>query len=172
VTTTVARLTGGNGWARGLSPVLAAIALAVAALTAGCTAANGEVASASPSTAALVIQPGPSLPACADAGTSVVPSADFPVTFPFPDGTVIVESDTPPGGGTRIRFIVPLEVPEYGEFLERELPKAGLSIGGGEAEADELESKFSGAGLDGQVTAREIVGCPGVLNVQVVIRRT
>lgn len=103
---------------------------------------------------------------------TVSPLPDFPSSFPLPDGSVVVDAGSPPGGGTMVRLLVPLEVPEYGAFLERELPAAGLSLGGGEAEADELETKFSGAGLDGQVIAREIRDCPGVLSVQVVIRQT
>ena len=140
-----------------------------------CSAAPGGAASA-PATAsaapAFDIPPGPSLPACAGAGPAVGPPVGFPVTFPFPPGSVVVEGDVPPGGGSRIKFLAPIQVPELGEFLEKELPKAGLSIGGGEAEADELESKFSGQGLDGQVVAREVSGCPGVLSVQVVVRAT
>ena len=140
-----------------------------------CSGAPGGAASA-PATAsaapAFDIPPGPSLPACAQAGSNVAPPVGFPVTFPLPPGSVVVEGDIPPGGGSRIKFLAPIEVPELGEFLEKELPKAGLSIGGGEAEADELESKFSGQGLDGQVVAREVSGCPGVLSVQVVVRPT
>ena len=103
---------------------------------------------------------------------TVSPLPDFPSSFPLPDGSVVVDAGSPPGGGTMVRLLVPLEVPEYGAFLERALPAAGLSLGGGEAEADELETKFSGDGLDGQVVAREIRDCPGVLSVQVVIRQT
>lgn len=151
------------------------VLLAVIGLLAGCSGTPGGAANATPSAsaaAAFDIPPGPSLPACAGAGPSVAPPAGFPVTFPLPPGSVVVEGDVPPGGGSRIKFIAPIEVPELGEFLEKELPKAGLSIGGGEAEADELESKFSGQGLDGQVIAREVSGCPGVLSVQVVVRAT
>jgi len=159
---------------RWLASVRVVATFLVLGLAAGSSASAGTGAGAgvaSPS-AAAVESPGPSLPACADAGAVVSPQADFPASFPLPDGAVVVGADTPPGGGSRIRFLAPIEVPAYGEFLEKELPAAGLSIGGGEAEADELESKFSGDGLDGQVTAREIGGCPGVLSVQVVIRRT
>ena len=100
------------------------------------------------------------------------PSTSPARTVRAPTGPPPNRPATPPGGGSRIKFLAPIEVPELGEFLEKELPKAGLSIGGGEAEADELESKFSGQGLDGQVVAREVSGCPGVLSVQVVVRAT
>src|SRR6266540_342715 len=140
---------------------LSAAMLLLILAAAGCSASAGAPGGASPSpSAAAVVAPGPSLPACANAGAAVAPPTDFPGSFPLPDGSVVVEADTPPGGGARIRFLVPIDVPDYGAFLEKELPASGLSIGGGEAEADELESKFSGDGLDGQVTAREISGCP------------
>ena len=168
------RASGGPGRI-GRATAGAATLLLVVGLFGACSAAPGgeALASASASTApGFDIPPGPSLPACAKAGPAVEPPAGFPVTFPFPPGSVVVEGDVPPGGGSRIKFLAPIEVPELGEFLEKELPKAGLSIGGGEAEADELESKFSGQGLDGQVVAREVSGCPGVLSVQVVVRAT
>ena len=146
--------------------------LLVAGLAAGCT---GSATGADPSPAAAAeVQgaqaPVPSLPACAGAGPAVPIPAEFPATFPLPDGSVVVGADTPAGGGTRITVLVPLEVDELGIYLERALPAAGLAIGGGEAEADELESKFSGAGVAGQLKARELSGCPGILNVQVAVR--
>ena len=155
--------------------VAAATLLLFVGLLAACSAAPGGAAGAPASASAAPafdIPPGPSLPACAQAGLAVGPPVGFPVTFPLPPGSVVVEGDVPPGGGSRIRYLAPIEVPELGEFLEKELPKSGLSIGGGEAEADELESKFSGQGLDGQIVAREVSGCPGVLSVQVVVRAT
>ena len=153
----------------------AATLLLFVGLLAACSAAPGGAAGAPASASvapAFDIPPGPSLPACAQAGPAVGPPVGFPVTFPLPPGSVVIEGDVPPGGGSRIRYLAPIEVPELGEFLEKELPKSGLSIGGGEAEADELESKFSGQGLDGQIVAREVSGCPGVLSVQVVVRAT
>ncbi len=160
---------GGKG--HGRRAALAALALLAVAVTSGCAAVAEDPATAAPS-AALAIPPGPSLPACANAGAAVLPASGFPASFPLPDGAVVVEADTPPGGGSRIRFLAPLDIDTLGTFLEHALPRAGLSIGGGEAEADELESKFSGNGLDGQLTAREVPGCPGVLSVQVVTRST
>jgi hypothetical protein len=154
----------------------AAALVLVAGSAIGCTTSGGggaAGASSSPSAAAPVTAaqaPAPSLPACANAGPAVPIPAAFPPAFALPDGSVVVGTDTPAGGGSRITAIVPLEVDEFGEFLERALPAAGLAIGGGEAEADELESKFSGAGVAGQVTARELSGCPGILSVQVAIR--
>lgn len=149
---------------------LGGLVLLVSAVLTGCSA--GSAATAPPGSVAVASPSGPAVPACADAGVAVSPQPDFPQMFPLPDGAVVVGADTPPGGGTRIQFLAPIEVAEYGAFLERALPPAGFSIGGGEAEADELESKFSGNGLAGQVTAREVSGCPGVLSVQVVIRAT
>ena len=145
-----------------------------AALFAACTLAAGcsGVGSAGVSGGAVLASQAavPSLPACAKAGPAVPIPADFPATFALPDGSVVVGADTPAGGGSRITALVPLEVDEFGKYLERALPAAGLAIGGGEAEADELESKFSGAGVAGQLTARELSGCPGILMVQVAIR--
>lgn len=148
--------------------VIATLGL-VACLGAACSG-PGAATAPSPS-AALVAPSGPALPACAGAGSPVAPPAGFPVTFPLPPGAVIVGGDAPAGGGTQIRFLAPIEVPAFGAFLEDELPAAGLSIGGGEAEADELESKFSGDGVEGLLSAREVSGCPGVLSVQVTIRQ-
>jgi hypothetical protein len=135
----------------------------------GATTGGGAPAVA-PAQAESSREPGPSLPACAKAGPPVAIPADFPAAFALPNGSVVVGSDTPAGGGSRISALVPMEVDAFGSFLERALPAAGLAIGGGEAEADELESKFSGAGLAGQLTARELSGCPGILSVQVAVR--
>jgi hypothetical protein len=151
---------------------LAAVAgsLLIVLLSAACTGSAASVAPSPSASAALAAPSGPPLPACAEAGASVAAPAEFPVTFPLPPGAVIVEGGAPAGGGTQIRFLAPIEVADFGEFLEKELPAAGLSIGGGEAEADELESKFSGQGLEGLLSAREVTDCPGVLSVQVTIR--
>jgi hypothetical protein len=140
------------------------------ALAGACTGSAGSGVPSPSASQALVAPSGPPLPACAEAGTAVAAPTDFPVTFPLPPGAVIVEGGVPAGGGTQIRFVAPIEVVHFGEFLEKELPAAGLAIGGGEAEADELESKFSGQGLEGLLSAREVSGCPGVLRVQVTIR--
>jgi hypothetical protein len=157
-----------------IAPLRAAAGLILAAaLTTGCTSTgSGPAAASAPPSEAVVAAAGPSLPACAHAGPAVDIPADFPASFPLPDGSLVVGADTPAGGGVRIKVIVPLEVDAFGQFLERSLPAAGLAIGGGEAEADELESKFSGAGLAGQLTAREMAGCPGMLDVQVAVRAT
>ncbi len=146
--------------------------IALAGVAAGCSAgtAGGGGAAPSPAAAQVAGATGPTLSACAKAGLAVAIPSDFPASFPLPDGSVVVETDTSAGGGTRIKALVPLEVRAFGEYLERALPAAGLAIGGGEAEANELESKFSGAGVAGQLTARELSGCPGVLSVQVAIR--
>jgi hypothetical protein len=141
-------------------------------LLSACSSGSAPAPVASPSEPALEAPPGPSLPACANAGSPVAAPSGFPIVFPLPPGAVVVQADQPAGGGSRITFVAPIEVDAFGQFLEEALPRAGFSIGGGEAEADELESKFSGAGLDGLLTAREISGCPGVLNVQVVVRPT
>lgn len=147
----------------------AAALFAICGLAAGCTGSGAATTAAiAPVQASQVAAP--SLPACAKAGPAVAIPADFPATFALPNGSVIVGADTPAGGGSRITALVPLEVDEFGAYLETALPAAGLAIGGGEAEADELESKFSGAGIAGQLTARELSDCPGILNVQVAIR--
>jgi hypothetical protein len=151
--------------------LLVALAVLTGALAA-CSSGTALAPAVSPSTPTLVAPSGPALPECAQAGTAVAAPGDFPALFPLPPGSVIVQADEPAGGGSRITFVAPIEVDALGAFLEAGLPAAGLSIGGGEAEADELESKFSGAGLDGLLTAREIEGCPGVLSVQVVVRPT
>jgi hypothetical protein len=149
------------GWAAPL--------LAVCGLVAGCTG-NGAVATSSSAPVQASQAAAPSLPACAKAGQAVPIPADFPATFALPNGSLVVGADTPAGGGSRITALVPLEVDEFGKYLETALPAAGLAIGGGEAEADELESKFSGAGIAGQLTARELSDCAGILSVQVTVR--
>jgi hypothetical protein len=149
----------------------AAALLAVCGLAAGCTGTGAITGSSSaPVDASPGVAAAPSLPACAKAGPAVPIPADFPATFALPNGSVVVGADVPAGGGSRITALVPLEVDEFGTYLETALPAAGLAIGGGEAEADELESKFSGAGVAGQLTARELPDCPGILTVQVAIR--
>jgi hypothetical protein len=148
------------------------LGLTATVLLAACSAGSAVTPLAAPSQAVLEAPAGPSLPACANAGLALAAPPGFPVTFPLPPGAVIIGADEPPGGGSRLTFMAPIDVPALGAFLEDELPAAGFSIGGGEAEADELESKFSGAGLDGQLIAREVAGCPGVLRVQVVTRAT
>jgi len=157
---------------RAVAALVVIAGLVSACAASGAAGDGGAGTAASPSAAAVTAPqaPAPSLPACANAGPAVAIPADFPATFALPDGSIVVGADTPAGGGSRIKVLVPLEVGEFGKYLERALPAAGLAIGGGEAEADELESKFSGAGVAGQLTARELSGCPGILSVQVAIR--
>ena len=157
------------GALRGLGALV--LVVGIAAACSASSAAGGEGSGAtSPAALASRPSPGPGLPACAGAGPAVSIPPDFPAAFSLPDGSVVVSTDTPPGGGVRIKAIVPLEVDAFGADLERALPAGGLAIGGGEAEADELESKFSGAGVAGQLTARELSDCPGILSVQVAVR--
>ena len=81
---------------------------------------------------AFDIPPGPALPACAKAGPAVEPPVGFPVTFPFPPGSVVVEGDVPPGGGSRIRFLAPIEVPELRvNSSRRSCPRPGCRSAAG-----------------------------------------
>jgi hypothetical protein len=87
----------------------------------------------------------------------------------LPPGAVVTVAEAT-GKDIVLQLLVPLSISELGSFLETEFPGAGLTLGDGEAEPDELEQAFSGPGLAGQVTARHSGDCEDALNVRIAVR--
>jgi hypothetical protein len=110
------------------------------------------------------------LPPCA-AADAVEVDASFS-GVPLPAGARVTANQAPAGGGTGVVLAAPMTIPELGAFLEGSFPAAGFALGDGEAEPDELEQRFSGNGLAGQVTARYDSACDGVVTISIVVRST
>ena len=144
-----------GGW------MLAATALLVV-VTAGCGA--GGTASAS---AQAALQ---TLPPCATA-EAVELDASF-AGVPLPAGARVTANQAPAGGGSGVVLAAPMTIAELGAFLEASFPAAGFTLGDGEAEPSELEQRFTGNGLAGQVTARYDSACDGVVTINIVVRST
>jgi hypothetical protein len=113
----------------------------------------------------------PRMPACAGAGPAVRLPANFPRGFPLPPGTVVT-STRRQSGGVVVDGIVPDGLDGTRRFLLRKLPEAGFRLSGGEAEENEAETDFAGAGVVGRLKVREIDGCAGAVTLTVgVVRR-
>ena len=55
--------------------------------------------------------------------------------------------------------IVPSTLAQAADFMQRELPAAGLEITDSDAEQDEAEASFSGSGVSGRFRLHGITGC-------------
>jgi hypothetical protein len=106
------------------------------------------------------------MPPCAGAGRAVKLPSGFPETFPLQPGTVVT-SARPEAAGAVIDAVVPNDLKSAKQFISRELPRAGYKLSGGEAEANEAETDFTGHGVTGRLKVRTIGGCAGVVTLTV-----
>jgi len=140
-----------------LHPCAGAVAIV---LLAGCGGGNGGAgASSSPKTAGR-------LPACAGKVRVAGLPASFPQSFPLPPGTVVTSTRRETAGAV-IDGVVPDDLKGAKQFISRELPKAGFKLSGGEAEANEAETDFTGHGVTGRLKVRTIEGCAGAVTLTV-----
>jgi hypothetical protein len=78
--------------------------------------------------------------------------ADVPAFVPRPNGIKVQRTDRTQGNVTQIRSTVPMSLRESLLWVVREFPKAGFSLGRGDAEATEVDAPFQrGEALRGLV---------------------
>jgi hypothetical protein len=111
---------------------------------------------------------GGALPSCASAAHPVARPAPL-ADFPLPHGAVL-DRTRKQAGGTILEGLVPGELKATRDWFERELPKAGYTLGAGDAEDAEAETDFRGKGADGHLKLHTIDGCKGALTVAVALR--
>jgi hypothetical protein len=120
------------------------------------TACTGESADpgATPTTAAAprATDGGPHCPA----PPSTTPDwpKQVPSVIPRPPGLTIQKKDFSKGNVVQVRTIVPMSLRESVLFIIKEFPKAGFTLGRGDAEATEADAPFQrGEALRGLVRA-------------------
>lgn len=120
-----------------------ALAVALACALAACT---GEVDDPAPQPpAAGTPQPternaGPSCPPAKS--TSPQWPKDVPAIIPRPAGLTIEKTDRSKGNVVQVRTLVPMSIQQSVQFIVREFPKAGFTLGRGDAEATEVDAPF------------------------------
>jgi hypothetical protein len=108
-----------------------------------------------------------SLPSCAKGRP--VRSGDFPAGFPVPRGTVVT-SRYRQSGARVVQGYSAGGLDSVRDFFHRQLPAKGFELGEGDAEEDEAETDFSGAGTKGHLKLNEDSSCEGAVRVAVVTR--
>jgi hypothetical protein len=111
----------------------------------------------------------PFRPACAKAGPPVPLPSGFPDPFPLPDGTRITRAvQSAAKTLVVVDGFVPLGFKPTVSFLRRELPRAGYTVDDADIEKDEVETLYSGRGVDrGSWIVFEIPGCPQAVKLTV-----
>ena len=139
-----------------MRPSLAgSLLLGMVLILAGCAGQVTRAPSAGASVAPVV-----SMPACAAASlpaAATLPAA-FPATIPMPPGSLVTGTRSD-GKQLIVDAILPGTLPQAAGFMTRELPAAGWAITDSDAEQDEAEASFSGAGFTGRFRLHSITGC-------------
>ena len=123
-----------------------------AVLTLSACAGEGADPGANPTTAPApsATDAGPHCPA-APSTTPDWPK-EVPSVIPRPAGVVIQKTDLSKGNVTQVRTLVPISMRESVLFIIKEFPKAGFTLGRGDAEASEADAPFQrGEALRGLV---------------------
>jgi hypothetical protein len=95
---------------------------------------------------------GPTCPPAKDVPDKKWPK-DIPDVVPRPAGLKVQRVDESSGGNVvQVRTVVPMSIRESLVWIVRELPKAGFTLGRGDAEATEVDAPFQrGPGLRGLI---------------------
>lgn len=111
----------------------------------------------------------PQVPACTHAGKAVGRPSAIPAAV-FPPQTILT-SVRRRHGLTVVSGVVPLTLHDAVRFFVTGLPAAGYVNGLGDAEMDEAESFFTGAGLHGKWKVNGIPGCPNAVTLSLYVRQ-
>jgi hypothetical protein len=142
----------------------------VLAMAAGCSGGSGQPTPGGGSAASdgLGAGPFPTLsPRAEDSGQSAcslparVPTPDWvPTDLPWPPGSYV--SRDLGTDGHRAEVVVPVSQQEFARFFRQRWPRAGYSLGEGDAEpGKELDQEFSGPSGQGSVKAEVVLCNPG-----------
>ena len=88
----------------------------------------------------------------------------------LPPGTVITSVSRPRAGMTLVQGVVSSPFRSVVEFYVRQLPAAGFVNTAGDAEMDEAESLFVGAGVRGKWKVNGIAMCPGAAKLALYVK--
>ena len=123
----------------------------------GCGAGSDNPTVAAPSVSAC-----PSSASAADSWPAAVPS-DLP-TLP---GLQVSSTQSTSSGAHMVSAQAPVALREAVRVLVTELPKAGYSLGKGDAEADEADAPFSKGGVHGsfRLSAASVCGVTVTLTI-------
>jgi hypothetical protein len=145
-------------------PALVVAVVAVAALTGCGGTAKGDVL---PTEAA-----GSGNVQCADGVKATPMPATFPREVPLPPKAVVTGYEQRSGGRQIVTAVAPGTFKDALAFMQKAYPSAGLTLKQGEVESHDAESNFTGAGLTGRWTLKEISGCHGDTLVTVLAARS
>jgi len=129
------------------------LVLVVAAGLAGC---SEQLATSAPVGCANAVSPSP-LPAA------------WPAGVPLPGDAVVTGSEERSGGRLIVTAVAPGGFTKALGFMQKAYPEAGLELKDGEVESGDAESNFTGNGLTGRWTLREVPGCQGDTLVTVLV---
>lgn len=149
-----------------------ALMLAAAAALAGC-GGGGTNPDDPDDPAAAASREGPSASAvvCADAATPAPRPTALPSEVPLPADAVLTGAEERSGGRLVVTAVTRGAFRETLAFMQRAYPAAGLTLKEGEVEDRDAESNFTGNGLVGRWTLREIPDCHGDTLVTVLVAR-
>jgi hypothetical protein len=138
-----------------MKPFLPALVLAMAAVS-GCAAgaADAEPAPVSSHAAKAPAASG----GCPTAVSLPMPKG-FPAGLPVPAGAVVTSVEHRTGDRLVIATVVRDGFEATLAFLQQRLPRAGYTLEEGEVEADDAESDFTSATVEGRWTLRKMPDC-------------
>lgn len=148
---------------------LGALGLAAAAALTGCGGAHDDPDAPAAAEAGAETSAGPVV--CAEAATAVPRPTALPNQVPLPPEAVLTGVEERSGGRLVVTAVTAGEFRETLGFMQRAYPAAGLTLTEGEVEDRDAESNFTGNGLVGRWTLREIPDCDGDTLVTVLVAR-
>jgi hypothetical protein len=132
-----------------------------------------SIAPAGPVAVAPAVPARGALPACAGAGAGA--ASGLPPSFPLPPGTVVRTSHKHTGSGSPVDYIsavAPGSIDSAAKFVLRRLPRAGYRLVQADRETYEADGAFSGHGIRGRMRFHTLLGCPGVLTIDIATWRS
>ncbi len=144
------------------------LVLLATAAVAGC---GGEGAWEDPEKAKTPTASSTAVTVCADAATAAPRPTALPDEVPLPPDAVLTGAETRPGDRLIVTAVTVGDFRKTLGFMQRAYPAAGLTLTEGEVEDRDAESNFTGHGLVGRWTIREIPDCGGSTLVTVLVAR-
>jgi hypothetical protein len=108
---------------------------------------------------------------CADGVKETPMPTAFPREVPLPPKAVVTGSEERSGGRQIVTAVAPGTFSDTLRFMQKAYPSAGLTLKEGEVESRDAESNFTGQGLTGRWTLKEISGCHGDTLVTVLVAK-
>lgn len=108
---------------------------------------------------------------CAGTASPVPVPTAFPHEVPIPPKAVVTGYEERSGGRQIVTAVAPGTFRDTLTFMQQAYPSAGLDLSAGEVEDRDAESNYSGRGLKGRWTLREVSGCHGDTLVTVLVAK-